>query len=135
MTVLLNFHSYNQGVSDADRRVNTSSASYNSGYANGKAEAYNTSLINVYTASAGGGAVPYINVPAGCHFAAATASTNSGGQALMSISSGSAKILAQRVGEFNASGYTSFISNPSGAAFTVAGSSGGAQDLTVIACK
>ena len=27
---------YNQGVSDADGRVNTSSASYNSGYANGK---------------------------------------------------------------------------------------------------
>lgn len=28
---------YNKGVSDADGRVNTSSASYNSGYANGKA--------------------------------------------------------------------------------------------------
>lgn len=38
--------SYNQGVSDADARVNTSSASYNSGYANGRASAlgYKTSF-------------------------------------------------------------------------------------------
>ena len=31
---------YNRGVSDADARVNTSSASYNSGYANGRANHY-----------------------------------------------------------------------------------------------
>ena len=33
---------YNQGVSDADGRVNTSSASYNSGYANGRASVSHT---------------------------------------------------------------------------------------------
>lgn len=33
--------SYNQGVSDADGRVNTSSASYNSGYTNGKNDIIN----------------------------------------------------------------------------------------------
>ena len=32
---------YNRGVSDADGRVNTSSASYNSGYANGHSTGYN----------------------------------------------------------------------------------------------
>ena len=36
--------SYNKGVSDADGRVNTSSASYNSGYANGHAAQKSTTL-------------------------------------------------------------------------------------------
>ena len=36
--------SYNQGVSDADNRVNTSSASYNSGYTNGHAAPKSTTL-------------------------------------------------------------------------------------------
>lgn len=127
--------SYNQGVSDADKRVNTSSASYKSGYTKGQSDTYNTSLIDVYTGTAGGGNQPHVNVPAGCHFAAAVANNNSGGMSDVKIISGSAKILAQAKGYYNTHGYTAFISNPSGAAFTVAGSSGGGQDVTVIACK
>lgn len=39
--------SYNQGVSDADGRVNTSSASYNSGYTNGHNQGVNDGINSV----------------------------------------------------------------------------------------
>ena len=50
--------SYNKGVSDADGRVNTSSASYNSGYANGHAAPKSTTLairtrVEFYSNSSG----------------------------------------------------------------------------------
>lgn len=55
--------SYNQGVSDADGRVNTSSASYNQGYTNGKNDGYNSGL-----ASGSGGSDVTISFPHPGHY-------------------------------------------------------------------
>ena len=55
--------SYNKGVNDADARVNTSSASYNSGYTNGKNDGYNSGL-----ASGSGGSDVTISFPHPGHY-------------------------------------------------------------------
>ena len=51
------------GVSAADKRVNTSSASYNSGYTNGKNDGYNSGL-----ASGSGGSDVTISFPHPGHY-------------------------------------------------------------------
>ena len=53
--------SYNKGVNDADARVNTSSASYNSGYTNGVSSGKGTNA-NVTISGAAGGVYFSINL-------------------------------------------------------------------------
>lgn len=50
---------HSQGVTDADNRVNTSSASYNSGYANGYANGYNTVAFETVTGAGVGWSKTY----------------------------------------------------------------------------
>lgn len=58
--------SYSQGVTDADNRVNTSSASYNRGYTNGHNDGYNSGKTDGYNSgltSGSGGSDVTISFP------------------------------------------------------------------------